>query len=103
MREEIGKPVGNDLSQGILTLPAIIVMERHPEDDSIRNLFESPGDVESMRRVMDRVVGWSILEDSYGVAREYCGRALDSLEGLESNPARLALENMVTYVIKRRS
>ena len=52
---------------------------------------------------MDRIVGGSILEDSYDVAREYCWRALDSLEGLESNPARLALQNLVTYVIKRRN
>ena len=32
--EEIGKPVGNDLLQGVLTLPSIKLLERHPNDKS---------------------------------------------------------------------
>ena len=36
---EIGKPVGNDLLQGVLTLPAIMLMERYPNDHPIDALF----------------------------------------------------------------
>ena len=39
----MGKPVGNDLSQGIMTLPAIMAVERHPEDDLVPALFRGPG------------------------------------------------------------
>ena len=31
--EEIGKPVGNDLLQGTLTLPTLLLMERYPDDN----------------------------------------------------------------------
>ena len=39
--EQIGKPVGNDLLQGILTLPAIIFIERY----GIREIIKSDGDL----------------------------------------------------------
>ena len=102
-REEIGKPVGNDLSQGVLTLPAIMVIERYPEDGSVQSLFRKPSDADSLRRVLDVVGGSSIMEDSYGVANKYCEKALGCLKGLEPNPARDALEKLVSYVAKRRS
>ena len=102
-REEIGKPVGNDLSQGILTLPAIMVMERYPQDEVVQSLFRKPGDSESLHRVLEVVGGSSIMEDSYGVANEYCQKALVCLQGLEPNPARDSLEKLVSYVAKRRS
>jgi octaprenyl-diphosphate synthase len=36
---EMGKPVGNDLLQGVLTLPTIMLMERFPKDNPIEALF----------------------------------------------------------------
>ena len=38
---EIGKPVGNDLLQGVLTLPTIMLIERYPDDHPIDRLFAS--------------------------------------------------------------
>ena len=32
---ELGKPVGNDLRQGVLTLPSIMLMQRYPKDNPI--------------------------------------------------------------------
>ena len=41
--EEIGKPVTNDLLQGVLTLPTIMLIERYPEDNPIEEIFASNG------------------------------------------------------------
>ena len=34
--EEMGKPIGSDLMQGTLTLPSLLLMERHPKDNPVR-------------------------------------------------------------------
>ena len=36
--QELGKPVGSDLAQGVLTLPTIMLLERYPKDNPIQAL-----------------------------------------------------------------
>ncbi|MFC1905127.1 polyprenyl synthetase family protein, partial [Chloroflexota bacterium] len=42
--DELGKPVGSDLTEGTLTLPAMLSLERYPENNPIRKLFQSDRD-----------------------------------------------------------
>ena len=39
---EMGKPVGSDLMQGTLTLPALILMDRYPGDNPVQKFLDSP-------------------------------------------------------------
>ncbi|MCH8818280.1 MAG: polyprenyl synthetase family protein, partial [Chloroflexi bacterium] len=39
--EELGKPAGNDLKEGVLTLPAIMLIEAQPESNAVLDLFKS--------------------------------------------------------------
>jgi len=111
-REEIGKPVGNDLAQGIVTLPAIIAIERYPQDNPIFTLFLKPEeekalarqvDQDSLRRAIELIQEPSIIEESYAVADQYCRKALEDLASLEPNPSRHSLEELVYYLGRRRS
>ena len=111
-REEVGKPVGNDLALGIVTLPAILAVERYPEDNPIVTLFRDPWDEEDLRRPVDEdslrqaielIQNSTVLEESYAVADEFCDKALDSLVTLEENPSRDSLEMLVRYLVRRRS
>ena len=102
-REERGKPVGNDLAQGTMTLPVILAVERDPEDSPILALFRRPGDEESLRRAVELIQDSSIIEESYAVADEYCRKALDCLTRLEPNPSLDSLEKLVHYVMRRRN
>ena len=111
-REEIGKPVGNDLAQGIVTLPAIIALERYPRNNPIFTLFLKPEeensltrevDQESLRRAVELVQEASIIEESYAVADQYCQKALANLASLEPNPSRRSLEELTHYLVRRRS
>ncbi len=101
-REEMGKPVGNDLAQGIMTLPAIIAVERYPDDDSISRLFRKPGDDDRLDRAVALVQDSSVIEESYAVAGQFCETALERIAVLEENPARESLEELVTYLVNRR-
>jgi geranylgeranyl pyrophosphate synthase len=41
--EELGKPAGSDLGQGTLTLPAMLLNQRYPNDNPVKTLIPEPG------------------------------------------------------------
>ncbi len=102
-QEEVGKPVGNDLSLGILTLPAILALERQPKNNPIAGLFQHPHEEGTLARAVEMIQNSSVIEESYAVAEKYCRTALDALTGLDPNPSRSSLEELVGYVLERRS
>jgi geranylgeranyl pyrophosphate synthase len=101
--QEIGKPVGNDLAHGIITLPAILAMERYPNDNPIPALLQEPQEERHIKRAVDMIQNSTIINDSYAVADSYCRGALDKLKALPRNQSRNSLEELVGYVLSRRS
>ena len=73
--EEMGKPVGSDLLQGTLTLPAIILLEQNPGDSSIRELFEKRGGREDVERIIGMIRNSSILEECHKIAAGFSAQA----------------------------
>ena len=102
-QEEFGKPVGNDLSQGILTLPSILALERCPDDNPIRDFFLCPEEQGHLERAIELVQSSCAVAESYAVAERYSGRAVTALEELSPGPNRSSLEELARYVVKRRS
>lgn len=99
---ELGKPVGNDLLQGTVTLPAIFAFGRYPE---IRALWAdgNPEDRHrAWRRTVDAVVNSPAIEESYQVASTHCQQATIALVELADGLARRALLNLADYVLERR-
>jgi geranylgeranyl pyrophosphate synthase len=100
---ELGKPAGSDLMQGTLTLPALLFMERHPGDNSIRKLFENEHGQEHLAEALAEVAGSGVLDDSYAVARDFRDRAVAALEPLPDSTDRAALIEIADYILSRRS
>jgi heptaprenyl diphosphate synthase/octaprenyl-diphosphate synthase len=101
-QEEVGKPVGHDLLQGTLTLPAMLLLERYPHDNPVVNLFRRE-DVEANRqRAIAMVRGSTILEDSYAVARRYLDAAARAIGGLPDTTERQSLLDLLGYATERR-
>jgi geranylgeranyl pyrophosphate synthase len=99
-KEALGKPVGSDLIQGTLTLPAMLLMERYPADNPIREFFETK-DQQYVAKAIEKVLDSSIIKDCYKVAREYCGKACRNLKKLPDTASRLSLLNLADYVIRQ--
>ena len=100
--EEVGKPVGNDLSHGVITLPAIMAMERYPEGNPIRALVQNPNSETYLKSAVDMIQNSSIIDDSYAVADEFSIKAVEALKSLPQSPSRDSLEELVAYVLRRR-
>ncbi len=100
--EEMGKPVSSDLAQGTLTLPAMLLLERYPEDNPVRELFQNRNKQENIKLAIELVRSSSIVQECYTVASDYCARACRSLNLLPENASRQSLINLANYVIERK-
>ncbi len=100
--EEMGKPIGSDLAQGTLTLPAILLLERYPEDNPVRKLFQNEDRQRNIELAMELVRNSSITQECYAVASDYCARACHNLSLLPDNASRRSLIKLADYVVKRR-
>jgi geranylgeranyl pyrophosphate synthase len=99
--EAVGKPVGNDLSQGVLTLPAILYVEAHPEDPVMHAAFASRKDLDKVRQAVELVRGSRMLDDAACIGDGYCAKAREALAGLPDIPARRSLLALTEYLMLR--
>jgi len=105
--QEMGKPIGSDLSQGTLTLPAMLLLEQHPDDNPVRELFNDPDMPEKdkrdkIRRAIELVGRSTIVKQCYQLASDYCDKACQNLEKLPDKPSRQALRDLTDLVISRK-
>jgi geranylgeranyl pyrophosphate synthase len=100
----VGKPIGSDLLNGLVTLPAIYYAEAHPEDEDVKSL---PGggwaNQERMTRLVESIRRTDAVQKAMAEANQHVAAALRILEGFESGPERIALENLARFIVDRNS
>ena len=100
--KELGKPIGSDLAQGTLTLPAILLLERYPEDNPVERLFKNRDEQDNIQQAIQLIRNSPIIEECYQVASDYSAKACLNLELLPDNASRRALFKLADYIISRK-
>ena len=99
----IGKPVANDLRQGLITLPTIYYIENNPDDSSVTlALNGGNGNQAMMDRLINEIRESGAIEQAREEALRFSNRGLQALENLPDNDARQALENLVIELVDRQ-
>lgn len=99
---EVGKPVANDLRQGLITLPALCYLEDHPDDPEMKKLLSNgSGDDGALDKLIQKIRQSGAAEQAIQEAKEFVSRALIALGQLPVCPERQALEDLTEYVIER--
>lgn len=98
----MGKPIGYDLLNGLVTLPAIYYAEAFPKDEDVKSLSEGGwGNQERMARLVESIRKTDAVKKAMAEAHQHVEIALKTLEGFEPGPEREALENLAKFIIDR--
>lgn len=99
--DALGKPVLNDLRQGLATAPVLFALEKYPEIKTMMDRrFEESGDVEEVVRLVDQADG---LRKTSDLAKQHVQGAVDAVVSvLPPSDHRSALVNLANFVLTRQ-
>lgn len=102
----IGKPAGNDLRQGLVTLPLIYALQEHPQNGHHQQvqkmLNEANHDEQEIREIIDWVLSGGNVERAQKDAYAYADKAREALDHFPASPDRAVLEEVIDFVVQRK-
>ena len=101
--EELGKPVGNDLLQGTLTLPALLFAASHSNEAVVRRLRDGSRDESDLTAMVEFVRNSSAIDETLAQLEGYRNAARAAIAMLPDARARQSLDALVDYLAQRRN
>lgn len=99
----VGKPLGSDLLNGLVTLPAIYYAEANPDDPNIQSLPNGGWtNTEHMTRLVEDIRASDASKQAMLEAEGHVYRALTCLQSMPACAERDALENLARYIVDRK-
>jgi geranylgeranyl pyrophosphate synthase len=99
----VGKPIGSDLLNGLVTLPAIYFAELNPNNEDVLSLPAGGWkDTERVQRLVDNIRQSEAIQRAMDEARQAVSRALKSLSDAPVSPEKEALENLAKFIVDRK-
>ena len=100
--ETLGKPVGSDLRQGLVTLPVLFLLDVEPDHPTVCRALESNPPDGVVREAVQVVVNSPAIERARDVARQHAAQAKAALDGFPNSPYLTALLDVVDFTVHRR-
>jgi all-trans-nonaprenyl-diphosphate synthase len=100
----LGKPAGNDLAQGVVTAPALFILERKDKDSArLEELINSRavGTPDGIGEALAIIRNGGGIEGTVDLARTYANKAKASLVGIQASICRDSLEALVDWLLTR--
>jgi geranylgeranyl pyrophosphate synthase len=102
----IGKPAGNDLRQGMVTLPLIYALQGQPQNghyELVQKLLnEDSHDEQEIHEIIDWVLSGENVERARKDAYAYADKAREALYQFPSSPDRALLDEVIDFVVQRK-
>lgn len=101
--EQLGKPAGNDLRQGIITLPVIYALEKSPDKEELRKIVVTRDMSEEMvKRGLAIIHATEAVEYSYSRVADYLAKARQVLPGTLTEDIRQSLGAVTDFIGLRK-
>lgn len=99
----LGKPVGNDLHQGLFTLPLQIYTERYPDRKFVQDILSGNciEDNENIKELITDLVSTDAIRESLNVAKEFSARGIRSIESYPTSEEHTSLIDLANFIVDR--
>ena len=94
--EELGKPSGNDIREGVYTLPVIRMIA---SGDPVKELLGGPLDEKTRDQARAAVVNGPEIASSIDTAQNFVDRALSTVEDLPATPGMQGMRDAATNLL----
>lgn len=98
----MGKPKGEDIRQGIITLPVILLLQDERYGCTARELISKARlDEENLTALRDLLAKCGSLDKAYAIGGSYIDKALGNLDGLPDSESKGFLHELATSLRQR--
>jgi geranylgeranyl pyrophosphate synthase len=101
-QERLGKAVGSDLRQGLITLPLLFFLDTEPDQPVVRQVLQGSPSEQVVIEAVRAVAGSPAIERALGVAQQHAEQAKEVLHGISDSSYRTALLNLADFAVRRR-
>lgn len=98
----LGKPVGSDLRQGLITLPVLLFLEEDNNHPAIRQVLNGGLSEGEVREVVQAISSSPAIECSLQIARRYIQEAKQAFSAFPPSEYRTAFLDLADFVLHRQ-
>jgi geranylgeranyl pyrophosphate synthase len=101
----LGKPVGSDLRQGVVTLPVLLYLQQNAGDASlVEEALASPAPNPTVvTTIVEAVQASGSVDAALQVARDYVSQSQQMLLGLPETEPRHLLHQLAGFIVTRQN
>jgi geranylgeranyl pyrophosphate synthase len=100
-QEVLGKPVGSDLREGIVTLPVLYFLRQHPDDERIAAVVRDGGDDNMVHEIAAAIRESGAMARAMDRARGFITQGQAALTALPEGENRDILHDLADFTISR--
>jgi geranylgeranyl pyrophosphate synthase len=100
--DTLGKPVGGDLRQGLITLPLLLFLQAEPGQSAVRQALQGNPTEDLVRQAVQSVIESPAIERALEVARQHADQAKKALLRFPNSSYRTALLELADFTVRRR-
>jgi geranylgeranyl pyrophosphate synthase len=100
--ETLGKPVGSDLRQGLVTLPVLLFLEMEPDHPAVCRALQGNAPEGVLQEAVRAVAGSPAIDQALEVAQRHAEQAKEGLNGFSRSAYGKALLDLADFTVRRR-
>lgn len=100
--DRLGKPIGHDLREGVITLPVLLYNQRQKNlNGSFKRVIAGTATEDQIEGTIHAIRDSGAVDEAIDVARDFARRARNTLNALPDSEARQQLVELASFTIDR--
>ncbi|MEN8098344.1 MAG: polyprenyl synthetase family protein [Chloroflexota bacterium] len=100
-QDRVGKPLGSDLAQGLITLPTLLYLEDNPGDELTLKILRGEHTPSDLSQALHQIRESSAIDRTREEAARHVKLAKQELESFDDNPYHQALHQVADLAVLR--